>query len=176
MTRDTDTDNPRQFPFSIRSEGGTAWGHLMVQEIGRMLEAGTDFVVRYTSVAATDIFEAVIGTAEDVQVVDGDTLSLKARDHQLRTALGTSAADVPAIIQCTIDHGYTLKLWGRVRDRDEHSAHAGLRDYTMIVFNLTFWELSRSADDDLTVQCHNDARDRRIKALEAQVALSTLSQ
>jgi len=162
-------------------EGAAVWGQMITPSIAHLIQSHRELPIDFSRVRPGIVFEVETGAAMLPHVIDASTLRLHVGTAAFRHAAGRADATVEAVARIDVGGDCTLKVWGRATaeepSRQKQSRTRDLTSTTPIIFNVTFWEISRANDarfDQLL--CESAEKDREIQQLRAKVALAMCSQ
>lgn len=155
-------------------EGAAVWGSCFTPSIAHFVQSAQTIEVEYSRTGAGVLFQHVVGQGSFAHVIDEQSLRLQIEGKPFRNAAGGSQGGTEARLVHHIGSDCWLKLWGHV-SAGGLSADVSDTDIISIFFRLAFWEIGRPVHDDVVPQQIAE-RDKRIRELEAKVALSMSSQ
>lgn len=161
------------------AEGAAVWGNVITPSVAHVIQSHRELAIGYSRVRPGIVFETVDAIAMQPHVIDVSTLRLHVEASALRHAAGRPDPAVEAVIKCSAGTDCTLRLWGRIKPEASAPSCGKARSAPVsipAIFTAAFWEIS--ADDARTGRTMSDiaGKDRKIRALEARVALSMCSQ
>jgi len=162
-------------------EGAAVWGQVITPSIAHLIQSQRELSVDFSRVRPGIVFEAETGIAMLPHVIDASALRLHVGAVAFRHAAGRSSAAIDAVVRIDVGGDCTLKVWGRATAEDQlRLEQFGARDAAStipVIFNLTFWEISRASDSSFDELRRDSAdKDREIQQLRSQVALAMCSQ
>jgi hypothetical protein len=162
-------------------EGATVWGQAITPSIAHLVQAHRELSINYSRIRPGIVFESVSSVAKLPHILDTSAFRIHAEASFFRQSAGRPAAAIEAVIHCDVGGECTLKLWGRVTAEDSATQDQPARNdrggTLPVIFTVTFWEISRDADPRMQNMINQSAeKDRKIKELEAKVALAMCSQ
>lgn len=163
-------------------EGAAVWGQAVTPSVAHLVQTCRDIAIDYSRVGPGIVFEVVSGPATLPHVVDASTFRFHAEATAFRTAAGRPNSTIDVVLRCEVGDECSMKLWGRVSAENpallwDRPFRRGQGITIPVLFTLSFWEISRTPDARMH-RLIKDAteKDRRIRELEAQVALSMCAQ
>lgn len=164
------------------AEGASVWGQAITASIAHLIQLSHEIDIDYSRIGAGIVFQRVPGMAMLPHVLSEKAVRLQVETAAFRKVTGNLRTGTDAIAYVGIGDGCTLKLWGHIAVEGSSLpldlAGRGDRGMTTpAVFALSFWEVSRTSDVRSSTLLHDVAeKDRKIRELEAVVALATCSQ
>jgi hypothetical protein len=163
------------------AEGAAVWGQVITPSIAHLIQSQRELPIDFSRVRPGIVFEAETGVAMLPHVIDASALRLHVGTTAFRHAAGRSSAAIDAVVRIDVGGDCTLKVWGRATAEDPlRLEQFGARDAAStipVIFNLTFWEISRASDSSFDELRRDSAdKDREIQRLRSQVALAMCSQ
>jgi len=162
-------------------EGAAVWGQAITPSIAHLIQSQRELPIDFSRVRPGIVFEAETGAAMLPHVIDASTLRLHVGTGVFRHAAARADARVDAVVRIDVGGDCTLKVWGRATaeelPKQEQSRNHDAASTTPIMFNVTFWEISRANDARFDQLLRESAeKDREIRQLRAQVSLAMCSQ
>lgn len=162
-------------------EGAAVWGQVITPSIAHLIQSQRELPIDFSRVRPGIVFEAETGVAMLPHVIDVSALRLHVGVATFRHAAGRSGAAIDAVVRVDVGGDCTLKVWGRATAEDPlRQEQFGARDTASaipVIFNVTFWEISRASDNSSDELRRSSAeKDREIQRLRSQVALAMCSQ
>ncbi|NKK82270.1 hypothetical protein [Rhizobium leguminosarum] len=165
-------------------EGAAVWGQTITPSVAHLVQAQRELAIDYSRIRPGIVFETVSSVAMLPHVIDGSTFRVYVESTAFRRTVVRREAALEAFIRCDAGAECTLKLWGRVATESpsQQSDHLTAIDHKVaatlpVIFTVTFWEISRAPDARMEQMLKEvSEKDRKIRELEAKVALSMCPQ
>ncbi len=163
------------------AEGAAVWGQVITPSIAHLIQSQRELSIDFSRVRPGIVFEAETGVAMLPHVIDASTLRLHIGTTAFRNAAGRPDATIEVVVRIDVGGDCTLKIWGRATAenplRQEQSRAHDTAPTIPVIFNVTFWEISRASDSNFDhLRRESAEKDREIQRLRAQIALAMCSQ
>ncbi|MDL2409118.1 hypothetical protein PY650_26475 [Rhizobium calliandrae] len=163
------------------AEGAAVWGQVITPSVAHLIQSQRELPIDFSRVRPGIVFEAETGVAMLPHVIDATALRLHVGADAFFHAAGRSGAAIEAVARIVVGGDCTLKVWGRATAEDplrQKQLRARDKASTIpVIFNVTFWEISRASDGSFDQLRRASAeKDREIHRLRSQVALAMCSQ
>ncbi|RKD35940.1 hypothetical protein BJ928_12719 [Rhizobium sp. WW_1] len=164
--------------------GAAVWGQSITPSVAHLLRERHELEIDYSRIRPGIVFEAVRGLVTSPSVSNASTIRLRAEAPAFRHAVGRPHTPIESMLHCDLGIDSALRLWGSVKADDQPQAaqqpggaNCDSATTLPIVFTVTFWEIRRSGDARIDRLMSEAAeKDRRIRELEAKVALAMCAQ
>ncbi|MFK0166583.1 hypothetical protein [Rhizobium sp. NPDC090279] len=163
-------------------EGASVWGHAITASIAHLIQLNHEIELDYSLIGAGVVFQRTSGAAMLPHVLGENAVRLQVEKATFRRAAGNPQIGTGAIACVSIGDSCILKLWGHIAVDDssmrwDHPMGSDRGITVPAIFTVSFWEVSRTAETRLSTLLRETAeKDRRIRDLEAIVALTVCSQ
>ena len=165
-------------------DGASVWGSAITPTVSHVVQNKGAVALEYTGIRPGIVFDAVSLPLSSLHVEDTSTIRLEADMAALRRAGLTEKLPLAALICIETENGCLLKMWGDLIAESSLASDrksVASKDSTalaLVPFKVTFWEISGFTRDASTVELRRlvAEKDRRIRELEAKVALANCSQ
>ncbi|SCB49886.1 hypothetical protein GA0061101_13160 [Rhizobium lusitanum] len=163
-------------------EGAAVWGQAITPSIAHLVQVHRELAIDYSQIRPGIVFDTVPSIAMLPHVIDTSTFRLHADAAVFRHTAGRSGTAMEAVLRCDAGGECSLKLWGRVVAEDgvqqpDQLSPTGGGSTLPVLFTVAFWEISRATDARMQSMITESAeKDRKIRELEATIALAMCSQ
>jgi hypothetical protein len=164
-------------------KSAAVWGRTITPSIAHLVQTQRELAIDYSRIHSGIVLENASSVAMLPHVIDESTFRIHAESMAFHPFVATREA-AEAFVSCDAGAECTLKLWGCVATESplqQSNQLADIYDKTAttipVIFTVTFWEISRSADIRMEQMIREGAeKDCKIRELELKVALSMCSQ